>query len=243
MKKLIGCSGYYYKHWIGLFYPDDLPKNKWLIYYADHFKTVEINNTFYRMPDEKAVRNWYAITPADFVFAVKGYRYFTHLKKFNTDDEFKDNLCKFQHIAGLLKEKAGPLLWQLPRNFTVNTEKLEKFCSLLSTGFQHVFEFRNEGWFKQEVYDILSKHNHALCIVSGPSGVPKVIVTTTRFAYIRFHGEGSWYNDNYSEESLRQWKTKLENTRVSDIYAYFNNDINAYAISNAKYFRQLFLKE
>lgn len=241
MKRYIGCSGYYYKHWISLFYPESLPRNKWLIYYADHFNTVEINNTFYRMPEDKAVKNWYSITPENFVFAVKGYRYFTHLKKFVTDDEFKDNLNKFQRIAGLLKEKTGPLLWQLPRNFMVNPGKLEKFCSMLSTHFHHVFEFRNEGWFNQEVYDILSRHKHALCIVSGPSSTPGVIGTTTDFAYIRFHGEGSWYNDNYSEESLKLWKTKLEDCRVSTLYAFFNNDMNAYAVNNAKYFQNLFL--
>ncbi len=240
MEKYIGCSGYYYNHWKGLFYPEDLPKNKWLIYYAEHFNTVEINNTFYRMPEEKSVKNWYSVTPPDFMFSVKGYRFLTHRKKLNVDEAFTDNLDKFQHVAGLLKEKAGPLLWQLPGNFLVNIPKLEKFCSILSRNFSHVFEFRNETWFTDEVYNILKKYDHGLCIVSGPANVPKVVHLTSGTAYIRFHGEGSWYNDNYSNEALVAWKKKLENIRASQLYAYFNNDMNAYAVNNGKYFASLY---
>jgi len=240
MKKYIGCSGYYYNHWKNLFYPEKLPKKEWLAYYAGHFNTVEINNTFYRMPAEKSIRNWYAITPGDFIFSVKGYRYLTHIKKLITDEVFTDYLTKFEHIAGLLEEKAGPLLWQLPGNFKVNLPRLEKFCSLLSTGFSHVFEFRNATWFIPEVYEILEKHGNSLCIVSGPSKVPAVVRPTTELAYIRFHGEGSWYSDNYSDESLKLWKEKLERTGADTLFAYFNNDMNAYAVNNGKYFRSLF---
>jgi uncharacterized protein YecE (DUF72 family) len=241
MEKFIGCSGYYYNHWTGLFYPENLPKKQWLEYYSARFNTVEINNTFYKMPVEKTVKHWHEITPLKFVFAVKGYRYFTHLKKFNTDGEFVRNLNTFEKVAGSLKEKCGPLLWQLPRNFPVNTAKLDKFCNLLSKEFRHVFEFRNDSWFTEEVYDILRSYKHALCIVSGPSSIPRVINTTSDFAYIRFHGEGSWYRDNYSEESLRLWKNKLESTNTEALYAYFNNDANAYAVNNAMFMQKLFL--
>jgi uncharacterized protein YecE (DUF72 family) len=241
MEKFIGCSGYYYNHWIGLFYPEGLPRNKWLEFYADHFSTVEINNTFYKMPVEKTIRNWYERTPSNFVFSVKGYRYFTHLKKFNADEEFIGNLNTFHHLAGFLNEKCGPLLWQLPRNFPLNINKLKTFCSLLSREFNHVFEFRNESWFNDEVYDILRKHNCALCIISGPSTIPQVINTTSKFSYIRFHGEGSWYSDNYSDDSLRLWKDKLVSINAGAMYAYFNNDVNAYAINNALYLNSLFV--
>lgn len=234
MEKYIGCSGYYYNHWKEIFYPGNLPKKQWLIYYSGHFNTVEINNTFYRMPDEKTIKNWYAITPEKFIFAVKGYRYFTHLRKFNIDREFRENLNVFQKTVSALEEKTGPLLWQLPRNFTGNIEKLSAFCKLLSTGFRHVFEFRNESWFVKEVFEVLSVYGHGLCIVSAPSSIPAIVASSREFAYIRFHGEGAWYRDNYSEEAIRRWKENLEQIKVNTIYAYFNNDVNGYAINNAK---------
>ncbi|HLN19517.1 MAG TPA: DUF72 domain-containing protein [Bacteroidales bacterium] len=240
MRIYIGCSGYYYNHWKTLFYPEKLPKNKWLIFYSEHFNTVELNNTFYRMPDEKSVRNWYTITPPDFKFAVKGYRFLTHQKKLNVDSIFLETLTRFEQIASLLKEKTGPILWQFPANFNADLKKLDTFCSHLSTSFRHVFEFRNFTWYVPEVYEILQKRNHDLCIVSGPSSVPRVISTLTHVAYIRFHGEGSWYNHNYSNESLINWKNQINLTGADTLYAYFNNDMNAFAISNAKYFSTLF---
>lgn len=240
MEKYIGCSGYYYNHWKGLFYPEDMPRNKWLIYYAQHFNTVEINNTFYKMPDEKSVKNWYSVTPSDFVFAVKGFRFITHQKKLNTDDIFIDYLNRFQQTTGFLKDKTGPILWQLPGNFGKNIPKLEKFCSLLSTDFHHVFEFRNETWYTPEVYDLLEKYRHGLCLISGPASVSGIVKNTSDIAYIRFHGENSWYRDNYSNEALQAWKNKLDNLGAEKLFAYFNNDMNAYAVNNGRYFALIY---
>lgn len=240
MEKYIGCSGYYYNHWKGLFYPEGLPKKKWLIFYSEHFNTVELNNTFYRMPTESAMRNWHDITPAGFIFAVKGNRYITHQKKLVYDNDLKRMLNLFQRTTGLLKEKAGPILWQLPASQGVNIEKLEKFCSILSSDFRHVFEFRNASWFSPEVYDVLARNKHALCIVSSPASSPGIINTSTDFTYIRFHGQGSWYADNYSDESLVGWKKTLVKTGTKCLYAYFNNDIKGYAVNNGKFFAGLF---
>jgi uncharacterized protein YecE (DUF72 family) len=239
MKKYIGCSGFYYNHWKGPFYPQDLSKSKWLPFYAEHFNTVELNNTFYRMPEEKAVKNWYAVTPARFIFAVKGYRFISHLKKLTVDAESLRSVEQFYRIAGLLKEKLGPVLWQLPGGFGVNIPRLEKFCSALSTEFQNVFEFRNVSWFTQGVFDVLEKYNAGLCIVSGPGKIPEVVRATSDFGYVRFHGKGSWYNDNYSNEDLDSWKTRLDALKLKELYAYFNNDINAYAINNGRYMASL----
>jgi uncharacterized protein YecE (DUF72 family) len=105
METYIGCSGYYYNHWKERFYPESLPKKQWLVFYAEHFNTVEINNTFYRLPEEKSVKNWYSITPSQFVFAVKGYRYITHIKKLIVDDASLEYLNKFEHLAGVLHKK------------------------------------------------------------------------------------------------------------------------------------------
>lgn len=243
MKLYIGCSGYYYNHWKGLFYPEKLPKKEWLVYYSRYFNTVELNNSFYMIPRESSFRNWYDITPADFVFAVKGYRFFTHRKKLLIDDSFRELLNTFQKLTGILKEKAGPVLWQFPLNFAANRQKLENFCMLLSRDFKHVFEFRNESWFIPEIYEILDRHGFSLCIVSGPASSPYILQNTSKVAYIRFHGEGSWYRDNYSNESLLLWKEKLDNLKAPSLYAYFNNDANAYAVNNGKFFASLFSEE
>lgn len=243
MERFIGCSGYYYDHWKGIFYPDDLPKYRWLEFYVQHFKTVEINNTFYNMPDEKTIKGWYKRTPSDFSFAVKGFRFLTHMKKLTVDTLSLESLYQFQKAVILLKDKLGPLLWQLPGSFKINLSKLEKFCSSVSPEFNHIFEFRNETWFVQEVYDLLHTYNCGLCIVSSPGTVPEVVKTTSDVVYIRFHGKGSWYNDNYSNDDLQAWKEKLEHIPADKLYAYFNNDIGGYAIGNAKYLEGLFGKE
>lgn len=192
------------------------------------------------MPEEKAVKNWYDITPADFVFSVKGYRYITHLKKLTVDESTIDFLERFQHTAALLKEKLGPLLWQLPGNFPANVQKLDKFCSLLSTDFRHIFEFRNSSWFSQEVYDVLAKYKHGLCIISAPREFSGVLKLTCPVAYIRFHGKGSWYADNYSNEELQKWKKIIDELPAEKLYAYFNNDVNGYAVYNGKYLASLY---
>jgi uncharacterized protein YecE (DUF72 family) len=243
MELYIGCSGYYYNHWKGLFYPENLPKKEWLVYYSRFFNTVELNNSFYKLPRESSVKNWYDITPKNFVFSVKGYRFFTHRKKLLIDDSFKELLHIFLRLAAILKEKAGPILWQFPRNFASDRDRLENFCQILSMDFQHVFEFRNESWFNPDIYEILDRYGMNLCIVSGPASKPYIIQNTSKVAYIRFHGEGSWYNDNYSNESLISWKEKLIKIKTTKLYAYFNNDANAYAVHNGKFFASLFSEE
>lgn len=217
-----------------------MAKNKWLIYYSGNFNTVEINNSFYKIPDEKSVKNWYATTPGDFVFSIKGYRFLTHQKKLNTDSIFIQTLTDFERMISHFKEKTGPVLWQFPGNFNADLKKLDKFCSVLSSSFNHVFEFRNKTWFTEDVYDILQRYNFDLCIVSGPSTVPSVIRSFSSLAYIRFHGEGAWYNDNYSTDSLIEWKNKLLSVNPGYLYAYFNNDIHGYAVNNAKFLASQF---
>lgn len=239
MEKFIGCSGYYYNHWIGLFYPENMAKREWLSFYAEHFNTVEINNTFYRMPEEKAIKRWYEITPDDFVFSVKGFRFITHLKKLQIDQELLNSVDQFQRTVSLLKHKLGPILWQFPGTFKLNLAKLEKFCSCLSPEFHHVFEFRDAGWFITDVYDMLQKYHYGLCIVSSPGRVPAVIKVTSEIAYIRFHGSETWYDSNYSNDDLRLWKDKLIVLPAKKLFAYFNNDIHAYAIYNGEYFASL----
>lgn len=240
MQIFIGCSGFYYNHWRNLFYPAEIQKKDWLNFYSRYFNTVEINNTFYRMPSVSSVKHWHEVTPPGFIFSVKGYRYFTHLKRLVIDDDFKRYLNDFLHVAGSLREKSGPVLWQFPASFKANVSRLENFCNVLSNNFINVFEFRDTSWFSHDVYDILEKHDHTLCIISAPADVPGVIKNISRTAYVRFHGEGAWYRDNYSNEALSEWKNAIDNFTAETVYCYFNNDINGFAVNNARYLKSLY---
>lgn len=239
MEKYIGCSGYYYNHWIGIFYPDNLPKKKWLPYYASHFNTVEINSSFYHLPLDSSLVNWYSITPAHFKFTLKGYRYMTHLKKLHIDQPTLGLLSDFQRKAYLLKDKLGCILWQLPKSVKLNLQQLEMFCKALDNAIPHVFEFRDSSWFNGDVYAVLKHYNCSVCMLSAPDNLPEKVFATTDTAYLRFHGKNGWYNDNYSENQIDSWAEMLKPLNAKWLYAYFNNDFNGFAINNAKYFSRI----
>lgn len=242
-KSLIGCSGYYYKHWIGIFYPTDMPKYKWLPYYAEHFDTVEINSSFYHMPQDNAVLNWYKITPPNFVFTLKGNRFITHLKKLHIDTALIDTVHQFQQKALLMKEKLGCILWQLPASEGLNLLKLEAFCNILDKDLKHVFEFRHNSWFVKEVFALLNHFNFTICMLSAPGNIPELLLTTSDTAYIRFHGKNGWYNDNYSNEQLDTWGENIRKLNVETAYAYFNNDFHGFAVQNGKYLREVLSRQ
>lgn len=235
-KKYIGCSGYYYNHWKGVFYPENLSKAKWLPFYAELFNTVEINSSFYHLPLDTSLLNWYSLTPKDFVFTLKGYRYITHLKKLNVDNHLLDILHDFQRKAYLLKDKLGCILWQLPGSQGKDLQKLEQFCNSLDTSVSHVFEFRHNSWFSAEVYQLLKSYNFALCMLSAPGNIPEMVFATSEIAYLRFHGKNGWYDDNYSDQQLNIWVEKLKPLSVNRLYAYFNNDFHGFAVNNGMYF-------
>lgn len=238
-KKYIGCSGYYYNDWKEKFYPAGLAKSKWLQYYSTHFNTVEINNTFYKMPAENALRKWYNDTPANFIFTLKGYRFMTHIKKLHIDEIFKENLVEFQTKAHILKEKLGSVLWQFPHSVKINLSRLEAFFQLLDPSIQHVIEFRDIGWFNDEVYQLLTKYHIAFCMVSAPGDLSEEVRVTSDVAYLRFHGKSDWYRYEYSTEELEQWNVKLSQIQVKQFYAYFNNDFNANAVRNGLTFARI----
>lgn len=240
LKKYIGCSGYYYNHWKGLFYPEDLAKTKWLPFYAQHFNTVEINSSFYHIPLDSTINNWYRITPPHFVFTLKGYRFVTHLKKLNIDTSILELLYDFQRKAYLLKDKLGCILWQLPKSLGMDLDKLEKFCKALDTSIPQVFEFRHGSWFNNEVNQLLSNYNCTFCILSAPDNIPETVYATSDTAYLRFHGKNGWYDDNYSEDQLNQWVDKLKPlVGVKKLFAYFNNDFHGFAVNNGIYFAKV----
>lgn len=227
----IGTSGWHYDHWRGRFYPSELPKSKWLDFYSVHFSTVELNNSFYRLPSEKAFVNWRDSSPPSFSFAVKVSRFITHIKKLRNAEE---PLKNFLDRACFLEGKLGPLLYQLPPNMKRNDEVLTDFLSLLPTGLSHVFEFRNPSWLDEGVFEILQRHGVGFCIYDMPDFTTP-LVTTANFAYIRFHGSTWMYGGCYSDEELKDWARKIVRLSegLSAVYIYFNNDAEAFAIQNA----------
>jgi uncharacterized protein YecE (DUF72 family) len=231
----IGCSGWNYAHWRnGVFYPPRLPARDWLRYYARFFGTVEVNSTFYRLPKQAPVARWVAETPTDFLFAVKTSRYLTHVKRLR--DVAPNLSILLERIEPLVRShKLGPLLWQLPPTFRRDDDCLAAALEVLPPGLRHAFEFRHESWFCDPVYDLLRRHDVALVIGDRPAvHTFQSRVLTTGFTYLRFHSGSRGANGNYSHRELDDWARRISGwSREVDVYAYFNNDWEGYAIENA----------
>jgi len=236
MRYYIGTSGWHYEHWRYSFYPGTLAKAKWLEFYAGYFDTVELNNSFYRLPSEAAFAAWRDSSPAGFTFAVKVSRFVTHIKRLKNVQEAVET---FMSRAKILGEKLGPLLYQLPPNMHRNDDRLEAFLGTLPRGMKHVFEFRHRSWLDDEVFEILHKHNVGLCVFDMPS-LTCPLVATADFAYIRFHGSTGLYFSCYSDEELAGWAERLAGlaTKLKEVYIYFNNDAETFAVRNAMTLRE-----
>jgi uncharacterized protein YecE (DUF72 family) len=237
----IGTSGWHYDDWRGRFYPEKLPKTKWLEFYARHFPTLELNNTFYRLPSEQAFTNWYDSSPSDFTFAVKVSRFITHIKRLK---DCGDEVNNFMSRAVILKEKLGPLLYQLPPGLQRDDDRLISFLSILPHGLKHAIEFRHESWLTDEIFDILRRHQVGFCVFDMPS-LTSPLAATADFAYIRFHGSDSLYSSCYTDEEMADWAAKIEQLaeNLESVYIYFNNDIAGYALQNAATIRDYLEKE
>ena len=229
----IGCSGWVYPHWKERFYKD-VPQRAWLDHYAHHFDTVEINNTFYRLPKPSAVEGWVQHSPPEFVFAVKVSRYMTHIKRLTMVER---GLKRFYEPLEALAEsgKFGPLLWQFPQNFHRDVHRLSGALEVLPPG-RHAFEFRHQSWFTDEVYELLREHGAALVIGDESSRwISTPHVRTADWTYLRFHHGSRGRHGNYSESEIATWARRVSQwRRDTEVYAYFNNDWEGYAIRNAK---------
>jgi uncharacterized protein YecE (DUF72 family) len=229
----IGCSGWNYASWKQDFY-EGLSARSWLEHYARHFDTVEVNNTFYRLPNRDAVANWERTVPADFLFAVKASRYLTHIKRLLDVGAGLERF--FERIEPLLRSpKLGPILWQLPPNFQRDDERLAHALQRLPRDQRHCFEFRHPSWFSDDVYALLREHRVALVIGDRPEVKAfQAQVFTAPFTYVRFHYGSRGRRGNYSEAELREWADRFAawSTEV-EIFAYFNNDWEAFAVRNA----------
>lgn len=233
----VGTSGWNYRHWRGNFYPLGLAQSKWLEHYATFFDSVELNVTFYRLVKKETFQNWRKATPPKFYFAAKGSRFITHIKRLK---ETKEPLDLFVDNARGLGKKLAVVLWQLPPSFKKDIPRLERFLKLLAkTRLRHSFELRNETWFDRDTCRLFAKYNICLCIANSP-GFSFSKVITADFLYLRFHGSKQLYGSNYSDKELKEWaKFAREYKKDKDIFAFFNNDAQGYAVKNALRFREL----
>ena len=234
----IGCSGWNYQHWRnGVFYPPRLPPRRWLEFYAQHFNSVEVNATFYRLPKEQAVANWVRESPPGFLFAVKMSRYVTHIKRLrDLPPSIELFYSRIRPLAG--SSKLGPVLWQLPETFRREDERLAQALDALPPG-RHCFEFRHESWFVEDVYELLRRSGVALVIGDTPRRPFQAHELTADWTFIRFHHGTRGRRSNYSETELEEWAQRIEVwAREADVYAYFNNDSNGYAVRNGHWLRK-----
>jgi uncharacterized protein YecE (DUF72 family) len=232
----IGCSGWNYDHWRERVYPKGLPQSRWLDHYATLFDTVEVNATFYRLPRREAVARWVEQTPPEFVFAVKASRYLTHLRRLT---DLGGGIERFYERIEPLKAspKLGPVLWQLPANFHRDEERLAEALDALPGG-RHCFEFRHESWFAPEVYELLRAHDVALVIGDDPRRPFQTHELTADWTYVRFHRGRRGRNGNYSQTELEEWRNRIAAWRSRvEVFAYFNNDWEGYAVRNALWLR------
>jgi uncharacterized protein YecE (DUF72 family) len=232
----IGCSGWIYPHWRERFYPKELRQKDWFRHYASAFGTVEINNSFYHLPSQRAVAFWEEQAPSGFVYAVKVNRFITHMKKLN---EAEEPLRNFVARLRGLGEHLGPLLYQLPPHWSSNPQRFREFLDLLPHDLLHVFEFRHQSWVNDEIFAALEQHGASLC-VHDMIGIEIPRVAMGPVAYVRFHGTLPRYAGGYSERTLRSWAHWLtEQARAGrSTFAYFNNDVEAQAVFDAQKLRR-----
>ncbi len=227
----VGTSGWHYSDWRGRFYPPDLKPEKWLDYYARQFSSVEINNSFYRLPSETALVKWRADTPNGFVFALKGSRLITHYRKLRS---VEDVLDLFYRRVRILGDKLGPVLYQLPPSLRFDPGLLRDFLALLPSDVKHAVEFRHDSWFNEATYASLSDGHVAFCVFHL-AGMPCPRAVTAPLAYVRFHGAGGKYWGNYTSGFLDDWAQWITNltSQGHQVFVYFNNDMDAAAVDDA----------
>lgn len=243
-RAFVGTSGYQYEHWKGLFYPEDLPKKRWFEHYLKSFASVEVNATFYHLFKEITFEKWHDQAPPGFVYVLKLWRWITHRKRLH---ETADDIVTFLSRAILLKEFLGPVLVQLPPGLHRNDDRLRTFIddwhkaeTRLNRPVRTAFEFRHLSWFDPGVYEILKRHNAALCLPDMPT-VNGFREVTADFVYCRMHGKPALYYTLYSEEEMKDWAKWLRPwmNKGLDVYAYFDNDGDAHAVQNALQLKQL----
>ncbi len=215
-----GASGYAYKEWKGDFYPTTIKADEMLAWYAQRLPTVEINNTFYRMPKRAVLETWASSTPDPFRFAIKASRRITHMARLKADTAADAVTYLYTNLAAL-GDKCGPVLFQLPPFLKKDLPRLTAFLDLLPDGHRATFEFRNDSWFDDAVYDALATAGAALCLSEREDNAPPPLVETANWGYVRLRLE------QYSDHDLEQWAGKLKDTKWREVYAYFMHEPTA----------------
>lgn len=236
MSVRIGTSGWVYRHWHGIFYPAEWPPRNWFAFYARAFDTVEINNSFYRLPSEAAFDAWREQAPPHFLYAVKASRFLTHMKKLKDPE---GPLELFFARASRLGATLGPVLYQLPPRWRVNLPRFEYFLSVLPKGYTHAVEFRKASWLIEPVFETMERYGVAHCIHDmSPLQIPMRVTAQT--VYVRFHGDAQ-HGGDYPDTALAEWAQRIAAWREQghDIFVYFNNDVGGYALKNAQTLKRL----
>jgi uncharacterized protein YecE (DUF72 family) len=233
----VGTSGWHYKHWKGPFYSADIPAEYMLRAYAKKFDTVEINNSFYRLPTAEAIRQWVKQTPPEFIFAVKASRYITHNRKLKDP---KQSLALFLEVIKGFGKKLGPILFQLPPAWKVNQDRLEEFLAALPKRRRYVFEFRNSTWHTPAILALLRRYNAAFCIFEL-NGFQSGLHVTADYVYVRLHGPGSAYQGDYPPSTLHKWAERIQLWvgQNRDVFLYFDNDQAGFAAKDAMALRDI----
>ncbi len=236
----VGTSGWNYPHWRGVFYPPGLPTTRWLGFYAEYFDTVEVNATFYGTPKETTFKKWYEQTPPGFLFALKASRFITHVKRLR---QVEEPLKRFYQVISPLREKIGPLLFQLPPSLKYDRQLVADFLALLDKKYLTAIEIRHQSFHNDEFLALLAEHNVALCLSDTAGRYPSLLEeVTASFVYIRLHGSRTLYRSCYTEEELRGWAEKIKSFR-RPTYVYFDNDSLGWAVPNALRLKELLGQE
>jgi uncharacterized protein YecE (DUF72 family) len=230
MNLYVGTSGFSYKPWKGPFYPKDLPDKQMLHFYGEHFRTVEINNTFYRMPNASVLETWAGEVPAEFKFVLKASRQITHIKRLK---DVPDSVSYLLKVAGTLKDRLGPILFQLPPNLKKDLPRLREFLGLLPKQQRAAFEFRHQSWFDQEVFDLLREHQAVLCIAEAENDLEIPFVSTADWGYLRLR------RPDYSDEDLQAWVKRVREQNWLDAFVFFKHEDEGKAPLMGKRFLEL----
>lgn len=230
MNLYVGTSGYSYKEWKGTFYPKDLPDKQMLHFYGEHFQTVEINNTFYRMPKAAVLQAWAAEVPADFKFVLKASQRITHIQRLK---DAGDSVSYLLEVAGELKKRLGPLLFQLPPNLKKDVPRLRDFLALLPSQRPAAFEFRHQSWFDEEVFGLLRENQAVLCIAEAENDLEIPFVSTANWGYLRLR------RPDYDDAELKKWVKQVRKQEWQDAFVFFKHEDEGKGPQMAKRFLEL----
>jgi len=229
MEFRVGCSGWFYWHWKGRFYPEELPVSEWFQFYRRRFNTVELNAPFYKWPRPATVKGWRRFATYNFKFSVKVNQLITHEKRFVGT---KWLIREFYGIADILGSHMGCFLFQCPPSFHYSASRLNRIVEQLDPAFRNVVEFRHRSWWNAHVFDVFRRGGITFCCLSA-ARLPDRLIKTTDVLYVRFHGSKSWYRHDYTTEELGLWRQRLLAAKGEQCWVFFNNDFNANAVRNA----------